>query len=112
MDHNSFSTSKKVLLFIVVAPLFIFGFGYIVMLLWNALLPEIIGVNTITYWQAIGILILSKILFGGFGGKGKSHHNHSNNSKHNLRQKWMNMDEDERAKFKEQWKNSCTKERE
>src|SRR5687768_2981943 len=43
--------------------------GYVVMILWNNLLPEIVGVNTITFWQAVGIFILSKILFGfGKGG--------------------------------------------
>jgi hypothetical protein len=41
------------------------------MSLWNCLLPEILGVKSITFWQAMGILILSKILFGGFHfGKG------------------------------------------
>eukprot|EP01031_Cornospumella_fuschlensis_P021719 gene21719-26617_t len=40
------------------------------MMLWNNLLPEILGVRSITFWQAMGIFILSKILFGfGKGGK-------------------------------------------
>lgn len=47
----------------------LFGITAIVMWLWNMLLPEIIGVKNITYWQAMGILVLSKILFGGFGGR-------------------------------------------
>lgn len=38
--------------------------------LWNGVLVEVIGVKTITYWQALGILVLSKILFGGFPGRG------------------------------------------
>ncbi len=38
----------------------------VVMLLWNALLPAIFGVKAITFLQAAGLLILSKILFGGF----------------------------------------------
>ncbi len=41
-------------------------------------MPELFGLSTITYWQALGLCLLSKILFGGFGcgGKGghKSHH--------------------------------------
>jgi len=42
----------------------------VVMTLWNNLLPEIMNVSTITFWQAMGIFILSKILFGfGKGGK-------------------------------------------
>jgi hypothetical protein len=49
-------------------------FGFVVRELWNALIPPIFGWHTITFWQGIGLLILSKILFGGFhrpfGGRG------------------------------------------
>lgn len=41
----------------------------ITMILWNALIPSIIGWSAINYWQAAGLLILSRLLFGGmFGG--------------------------------------------
>jgi hypothetical protein len=39
----------------------------IVLLLWNWLLPPLFGFHQITFWQAFGILVLSRILFGGFG---------------------------------------------
>ena len=56
----------------------IFLFGWVVMQLWNGILPSVLGVNTITFWQAIGILVLSKILFGGFkGGHRNPHFSHS-----------------------------------
>ncbi len=45
-------------------------FGYIIMWLWNWLMPELFGLSTINYWQAVGIFILSKILLGGCGGGG------------------------------------------
>jgi hypothetical protein len=45
-----------------------FLFGYFVMLLWNWLLPPLLHAGTINYWQAFGIVILAKILFGGMGG--------------------------------------------
>ena len=38
--------------------------------LWNALMPAIFGLRAITFWQALGILALSRILFGGFAGHG------------------------------------------
>ncbi|MCK7427937.1 hypothetical protein [Enterobacter chengduensis] len=41
--------------------------GLLVMSLWNALLPAILGVKAIGFWQALGILVLSRILFGGLG---------------------------------------------
>lgn len=43
-------------------------FGFIIMWLWNWLMPEIFGLGMITYWQAVGLFILAKILCGGFGG--------------------------------------------
>jgi hypothetical protein len=45
----------------------VFLFGYITMRLWNWLMPELFGLGEIQYWQALGVLILAKILFGGFG---------------------------------------------
>lgn len=58
-------------------PLFIAVFALLVwatMLLWNALLPAIFGMVTITYWQALGLLVLGRLLFGGFGRGGGMHH--------------------------------------
>jgi len=37
--------------------------------LWNGVLADVLGVKTVTYWQALGILVLAKILFGGFPGR-------------------------------------------
>lgn len=49
--------------------------GFIVMGLWNWLIPAITGWHAVTFWQALGLLVLSRILFGGFrmgprGGRG------------------------------------------
>ncbi len=41
-------------------------FGFLVRELWNALIPSIFGWHTITFWQAVGLLVLCKMLFGGF----------------------------------------------
>src|SRR5579871_5096139 len=43
-------------------------FGWVVMSLWNWLAPAVFGLHAITYWQALGLLVLSKILFGGMRG--------------------------------------------
>ncbi|MCU0277146.1 MAG: hypothetical protein MUF02_09925 [Acidobacteria bacterium] len=53
----------------------LFLFGWVVMLLWNWLMPDIFGLKRLTYWQAWGLLILSHILFKSFGsghGSGRS----------------------------------------
>ena len=50
--------------------LFGFGFGELVMHLWNWLLPPLFGWHTITFWQGLGLLLLCRILVGGIGGGG------------------------------------------
>lgn len=86
----------------------IFGLGAIVMLLWNAILPDVLHVSRITYWQALGILILCKILFGGFGsGPRGGKRTPFGNSE--FRQKFMNMSPEERQAFRDKWKQRCGK---
>ncbi len=86
----------------------VFIFGYVVMLLWNALLPAVLGVGTITFWQALGILVLSKILFGGFGG-GHSHHKYHSASRHGMHHKWMHLSPEERERMKTQYESRWCK---
>ncbi len=93
----------------ILIPFAIVGFvllvGWVVMLLWNAILPKVVaGVTVLTYWQAVGLLILSKILFSGFKGGGPHRH-----GKMNFREKWRNMSEEERTQFKAAWQDRCKK---
>jgi Ca2+/H+ antiporter, TMEM165/GDT1 family len=81
----------------------IFFFGIIVMLLWNNILATVLGVGIITFWQALGILVLSKILFGGFPG-GHSHHK---SYKYRMHEKMMNLSPEEREKMKAEFKERC-----
>ena len=46
--------------------------GFVIMWLWNWLMPMIFGLPELTYWQAVGVFILAKLIFGGFGGSGSS----------------------------------------
>lgn len=62
---------------ILLAGLMAFLFGWVIMLLWNWLMPTIFGLTTITYWQGFGIFFLAKLIFG-FGG---SHDSDSSKSK-------------------------------
>ena len=68
MSHKPFN--RKFLFFIPLGIAFFFLLPAAVMWLWNAILPAVLGVKAITYWQAAGIFVLSKILFGHFGGGG------------------------------------------
>lgn len=62
-----------VLLGVVAAAVFALAFGYFVMLLWNWLMPAIFSLGTIGYWQAFGIVILAKLIFGSVGGGAGQH---------------------------------------
>ncbi|KAA6300899.1 MAG: hypothetical protein EZS26_002958 [Candidatus Ordinivivax streblomastigis] len=86
------------------------GFSAIVMLLWNALLPDILGWTTINFWQALGLLVLIRILFGGIGGgkmwaaHGMHHDMHGGlfggfGKGNPIREKWMKMSPEERKEF-------------
>jgi len=52
------------------AALFVFVGGEVVKLLWNWLAPDLFGWRPITFWQALGLLLLCRILFGGMGRHG------------------------------------------
>ncbi len=82
----------------------VFIFTTAVMFLWNAILPGVIGVHAITYWQALGILALSKILFGGFH-MGHGHHRSHIRQTQEMREKWMNLSVEEKEKMKKEWWN-------
>jgi len=73
------------------------AFAAIVMLLWNWLMPTIFGLPLLSYWQSAGILVLARLLFGGIGHHGPFGHGFNRSNK--LREKWLNMTEEERKAF-------------
>jgi hypothetical protein len=87
-----------------IAPLAILGMllfiaigGGIVLQLWNWLLPTLFGWPQITFWQAIGLLALCRILFGGFGlrGAGRSHF------RRRMAERFEHMDPEERERIRQ-----------
>lgn len=83
-----------------VAPLAIAAFvwigGELVMHLWNWLLPALFGWRMITFWQAIGLLVLCRILIGGWGGSGSP-------GRHRARKhgRWEHLTPEEHEHFRE-----------
>lgn len=65
-------TIIKGLFFAAIGFLILALFGFVVKWLWNSLLPDIFGVKEISYWQGLGLLVLGRLLFGGFGSDNKS----------------------------------------
>lgn len=63
----------KVILMVLGAAAFALAIGALAMVLWNWLMPTIFGLTVINYWQAFGIVLLAKLLFGFGMGGGKDH---------------------------------------
>ena len=78
--------------------------GLVTMLLWNALMPAIFGLTTITFFQALGLLILSRILFGGFPGRRFGGHHRRRHWRHKMKEKWESLSPEDRAKMREHWR--------
>jgi hypothetical protein len=87
---------QKIIKFILIAIVAVAVFGFAVKGLWNWLAPPLFGWHAITFWQAIGLLILCKILFGGFrGGPARRMR-----WRGRMKEKWASMSPEEREKFR------------
>lgn len=90
----------KILKIIACVASAIFVFSIAVMFLWNWLIPEIFNGPTINFIQALGILVLSKILFTGFGGRGGCSHGNRGIWRQKFYEKMQRMSPEEKEKFK------------
>jgi hypothetical protein len=89
--------------FALFAALAVAVLGAVVMALWNALLPALFGWPAIGFWQAIGLFVLGRILVGGLrGGRGGAMH-----WRGRMADRWAQMSDDERAKFREGMRHRC-----
>jgi hypothetical protein len=85
--------------FILLAIVGVAALGAVVMALWNWLAPALfIGAREIGYLQAMGVLLLSRILFGGFRGHGHPRWPHG---------RWEQMTPEERERFRAGMRNWC-----
>lgn len=84
------------------ALLFLAVATFVVMRLWNWLIPAVFGWHLITFWQALGLLILSKILFGGFRGGPRHWKSHRG-----MMARWEQMTPEEREKFRNSMRGRC-----
>ena len=90
---------------------FIFIGGEIVQQLWNWLLPPLFGWRQITFWQALGLLALCRILFGGFGmsGSSRSHIRGrvADRVADRVGDRWDAMTPEERERFRQRLRERC-----
>ena len=83
--------------------LFIFIGGELVLHLWNWLLPPLFGWRQLTFWQAVGLLALCRILFGGISGRGF----HRTYRGRRMAERWERMTPEEREKFRQGMRGQC-----
>src|SRR5580658_10710830 len=77
--------------------------NFLVMSLWNALMPAIFAVRAISYWQALGLLVLSKILFGSF----RPYRGGGPRWRRRMLERWEQMTPEEREKFRRGMRLGC-----
>ncbi len=101
-------TKRKKL--ILLSPLILLAFllfvalgGEVVRLLWNWLLPSLFGWRQITFWQALGLLALCRILFGGLGMHGSAR----SNVRRRMSERWASMTPEERERFRQGVRERC-----
>ena len=106
---------KKLILFaplgILGLALFVFLGGAVVKQLWNWLLPPLFGWRQLTFWQALGILALCRILFGGFGLHGGPRSNirrrMADRMADRVAERWEHMTPEERERFRQRLRERC-----
>jgi hypothetical protein len=90
------------------------AFGFFTMYLWNWLMPAIFHLPELTFWQTLGLMLLSRLVLGGFGGHAKHGRYHC---RRNMHKKWEHMTPEEREQFREHihmhqapWAHRCDEE--
>ena len=73
---------------------------WLVMALWNAVLVDAVGAKPLSYWQALGLLLLCRLLFGNWGRRGRG-------GPPALRDTVAGMSPEQRARFREHWRSRC-----
>ena len=88
---------------IVGGVLFVAIGGVLVQLLWNGLLPSLFGWREVTFWQALGLLVLCRILFGGLGMHGGPRHG----IRRRLGERWASLTPEEQERFRQAVRERC-----
>jgi uncharacterized membrane protein len=106
--------NRRKRMFFVIGPLaivaiaaFIVIGSALVMYLWNWLLPPLFGWRIITLWQAFGLLVLCRILFGSHNWRGSSRTNVRERMRERMSDRWQHMTPEQREKMRKRWAFAC-----
>ena len=83
--------------------------GEVVMHLWNWNLPAVFGWRQITFWQALGLFALCRILFGDLGMRSRRspQGNIRRRIQERMDERWERMTPEERERFRQSWRGRC-----
>ena len=99
MKRNWAVRALKIAVFVTLG---VAAIGFVVMHLWNLLIPPIFGLHAITFWQAAGLMVLGRLLFGGFRpGRGGF------SWRRKMMERWEEMTPEQREKFREGMSHRC-----
>jgi len=99
MRRNRFARAARFVLFGIAAAA---ALSFVVMSLWNWLMPPVFGLHLIGFWQALGLLVLGRVLFGGFRGRWGGMH-----WRGRMMERWEQMTPEEREKFRAGMQGRC-----
>lgn len=104
---NPMNPWKRPYLFPIYFIVAILVFGMAVMWLWNAIIPDLTGWSMLTFPQALGLLVLCRILFGGFHGKGGYGGDASAKDRAAWKERCKTMTDEQRTEMRQRWKERC-----
>ena len=93
--------------FLAIAAVILLVFGFVVMALWNTLIPDLFKGPTLTYWQALGLLVLSRLFFHGWARWGYSGSWRHRSWRRRFDERLASMTPEEREKVREEWRRKC-----
>jgi hypothetical protein len=102
MKKNWMLKGLKIVFIVVLAGAVV---GLVIEGLWNWLMPSLFGLHQVTFWQALGLLVFCKLLFGGF----HRHSSHRRCWKRGVKERLENMAPEEREKFREIMRECCSR---
>lgn len=110
-NSNEMKRGWRILMWVIIGIGILIVFGLVTQYLWNWLVPTLFNGPFISFWQALGLILLSKILFSGLGHK-CHHHSHGDGHpwKQRLHEKFSAMSPEEREAFKKKmWDKWCSR---
>jgi hypothetical protein len=84
--------------------------GLVVMILWNWLIPALFAGPVLTFWQALGLLLLGRLLFGSFGGRnwrGGYGGPRYADWRERMSERWAQLTPEQRQQMRQQWRRRC-----